>query len=61
MKDCQFAYLEHHDGIAANDDHADSDFLAAGLLLQRVVEDDIEVDLSFVSIYSFKVKDALTS
>lgn len=42
-------YFKHDNGVATDDDHADPDLLAAGLLLERIVEDDVEVDLSIVS------------
>lgn len=37
--------LEHDHRIAANDAHAEADFLVVGLALGRFVEDDVEEDV----------------
>lgn len=36
-----FKSLKHNDRVAANDHHADSDFLSPLLLLESLVEDDV--------------------
>lgn len=38
-------YLEHDYRVASDDDHAYPDLLTAWSLLQRLVEDDVEIDL----------------
>lgn len=37
--------FEHDDCIAADYDHTDPHFLSSGLLFERVVKDDVQVDL----------------
>ena len=39
------SYLEHDDCVAADDDHADANFFSSGFLFERVVEDNVKVDL----------------
>ena len=43
------SYLEHYNGIAADDDHPYPDLLTACLLFQCVVEDNVQVDLRYVN------------
>jgi hypothetical protein len=50
------SYFEHNHGVSTDNDHANADLLAAGPLLKRLVEHNVQVDLAkldrFVSNWS---------
>lgn len=43
-------YLQHNDSVASDDNHTDAHFLAARLLLQRLVKYNVQVYLRRVSL-----------
>jgi hypothetical protein len=43
-------YFKHDHRVSANDNHADTDFLAARSLLQCLVEYNVQVDLRNISL-----------
>jgi hypothetical protein len=42
---CEKLYLKHNNGVASDHDHAYPNFLTACLLFQRIVEDNVQVNL----------------
>lgn len=40
------SYFEHNHSVSTDNDHANADLLAAGPLLKRLVEHDVQVDLA---------------